>query len=155
MNPLEDGITHINIYSKGATELGRLLSNFAHSPFVYPDLGKFECLEGFWYWHLTGRKYEQFRALNGYESKKLGKTLRDDRIDNEGMSPEDKEIILEAIRCKLRQNRYILNKLAESELPFTHYYWSGDINKPKIQYLPQYSWLTKEFERIRKLMKKN
>lgn len=32
INPLEDGITHINVYSKGATELGRLLTNFAHTP---------------------------------------------------------------------------------------------------------------------------
>lgn len=29
INPDEDGRTHINIYSKGGTELGRLLSNFA------------------------------------------------------------------------------------------------------------------------------
>lgn len=29
-----DGIDHINIYSKGKTELGCLLSNFAFSPFT-------------------------------------------------------------------------------------------------------------------------
>lgn len=39
-NPEEDGITHINIYSKGSTELGRLLSNFAHRKAVLSEAEK-------------------------------------------------------------------------------------------------------------------
>lgn len=31
--PEMDGIDHINVYSKGKTELGKLLSNFARTPF--------------------------------------------------------------------------------------------------------------------------
>lgn len=34
-NPLEDGITHINAYSKSKQEVGRAISNFAYAP--YPN----------------------------------------------------------------------------------------------------------------------
>jgi hypothetical protein len=50
IKPSEDGVTHINVYSRGNTELGRLLSNFAHTPFSHPEFGEFASVEGFWYW---------------------------------------------------------------------------------------------------------
>lgn len=53
-NPDEDGVTHINIYSKGKTELGRWLTNFSYSPFNHPEYGKFLSMEGFWCWVSTG-----------------------------------------------------------------------------------------------------
>jgi hypothetical protein len=43
----DDGITHINIYSKGKTELGRWLSNFTYHPIETED-GKFDSVEGYW-----------------------------------------------------------------------------------------------------------
>ena len=45
-----DGIDHINIYSKGYTKLGRLLSNFTKSEFTHPIYGHFMSVEGFWYY---------------------------------------------------------------------------------------------------------
>jgi hypothetical protein len=45
----QDGINHINIYSKGKTELGRLLTNFARTPIETP-FGHFESGEGYWFW---------------------------------------------------------------------------------------------------------
>ena len=42
IDPKLDGIEHINIYSKGKTELGRLLTNFAQTPFIHPEYGRFE-----------------------------------------------------------------------------------------------------------------
>lgn len=41
--PDNDGITHINLYSKSRTVLGRQLSNFAHSPFKHPKYGELLC----------------------------------------------------------------------------------------------------------------
>ena len=35
--PKDDGITHINIYSQGKTQLGRFLSNFEPSPIETED----------------------------------------------------------------------------------------------------------------------
>jgi hypothetical protein len=45
IKPSEDGVTHINVYSRGNTELGRLLSNFAHTPFSHPEFGEFASVE--------------------------------------------------------------------------------------------------------------
>lgn len=148
-NPNNDGVTHINIYSKGKTELGRSLSSFFDSPFTYDMYGDFRCVEGFWYYYLTGQKYQEFRLMNGYQAKTEGKKLRDDRIDKDGLSDIDREVILEAVRCKLRQNKSIRAQLKNSELPFFHYYnYNG-----KVVDLPQYQWMINEISRIRSLLK--
>lgn len=144
--PLNEGIDHINIYSKSKLELGRALSNFAHTPFTING-DNFESVEGYWYWLKTGEKYEQFKKLFGLAAKIEGKKFA--QIE----CPNFNEKILEAIRCKLRQNKKILTALAESELPLAHYYYFGNIKEPKIYQLSQYQWIIDEFERIRKLMK--
>jgi hypothetical protein len=150
-DPKQDSVSHINIYSKGATQLGRMLSNFYHAPFKCGDYGSFESVEGFWYYYFTGCKHERLRELYGIAAKKAGQTLRDDRIDIGGVTDVDKEVILEAIRCKLRQHKHIRDSLKYSELPFEHYYWWGE--PPVVVNLPQYRWIIDEFERLRKILK--
>lgn len=65
-----DGETHINIYSRGATEIGRWLSNFSYSPIVTED-GSFNSIEGYWYWIQTHN--DSLRSLHGFSAKKIGK----------------------------------------------------------------------------------
>lgn len=36
-SPIDDGVTHINVYSKGRTKLGRDLSNFAAIGIIHPS----------------------------------------------------------------------------------------------------------------------
>ena len=45
-----DGIDHINCYSKGATLLGRMMSNFYKSKFIF-DGKEYYTMEHFWYTH--------------------------------------------------------------------------------------------------------
>lgn len=113
----EDGITHINTWSKGKTELGRLLSNFAYAPFKHPEYGTFNSLEGFWYYISTGEVCDELRMLHGYEAKKRGQQLTDCRDD----IPEFKELIIQATYCKLVDNPEILDMLINSTLPLVHY----------------------------------
>lgn len=165
--PKNDGIDHINVYSGGATELGRLLTNFAHTPFEN-EYGKFESVEGFWYWLKTLlldtawndeqlKKIKNLKTSYGFIAKKIGRELLSDKMneaDKIGLKEEFKEDILEAIRCKLRQNKYICKILKESSLPFAHYYYYGNVDKnPKIYYLPQYQWIIDELELCRKKLK--
>lgn len=152
-SPINDGVDHINIYTKGKTLLGRLLTNLHDCQFTVPDYGTFQSLEGFWYYYLTGCQHEEFKNKRGFDAKKYGKTKRDDRIDKDGLTEEQKSVILEAIRCKLRQNKQILIALAKSELPFAHYYFYGEPENAKIIELPQYGWMIEEFDRLRKLLK--
>ena len=145
--PSEDGVSHINIYSKGATELGRLLSNFAYTPFEHEIYGWFASIEGFWYFAKSGFQHEHMRELHGVTAKSQGKLLEVVEF------PYFKQTILSGIRCKLRQNRRILKLLEESDLPFEHYYYYGDAEVARVIELPQYQWLVDEFERIRSLLR--
>lgn len=145
MNPKEDGVTHINIYSKGATELGKLLSNFSKTPFTHTEHGSFQSVEGYWYWLKSGMCEDKLRVLSGFKAKKFGKTL--DIIPCEDFEKN----IITSIQCKLRQNKYLLKLLIESTLPFEHYYWYGDIDNPKVTNLDKYKWQIDEISRIRKV----
>lgn len=157
-----DGVTHINVYSKGKTELGRQLTNFALSPFVHPDFGKFNSVEGFWYWcgTLGGgfkkadlQRIETLRELHGLKAKELGRELIRGMVWRDPECHPDheyfRELILEGIRCKLRQNRNILTALTNSTLPLKHYYVFGD----KVMEQQKYDWQIVEIDRIRSLMK--
>ena len=152
--PKNDGIDHINIYSKGKTELGRLLTNLAPVSFIHPEHGRFECMEAFWYWYLTGRKHDELKCLNGFQAKKQGQKFRNDREDVGGLTENQKKELLFAIRCKLNQNKHILTLMKNSELPFAHYYFYCNEYNPKIIELPQYGWKIEYFEKVRNYLKK-
>ena len=153
--PKEDGVTHINTYSRGRTELGRLLTNFAHTPFNHTKYGPFESVEGLWYWLKTGKVNNELRELSGFAAKRLGKELENRNKESlvSTDTEEFKEDLLEGIRCKLRQNKDILKKMTETDLPFTHYYWRGDLDSPEIEELPSCRWMMDELERIRDVTK--
>lgn len=146
--PKNDGIDHINIYSKGKTDIGRKLTNFARTPFMFNGL-EFQSVEAAWYFFKTGQKHHQLRSLHGFLAKKEGKLL--DKVEY----PEFNQTILECIRCKFRQNKELLKQFAATTLPLDHYYYFGDEENPKIVRLPQYKWIVDELERIRSLTRKH
>ncbi len=149
--PINEGVDHINVYSKSRLQIGRELSNFHFAPFVHPKDGKFFSVEAYWYWLATGSKHTELTVLSDVTAKTEGKryVAKYGRVE----VPDFNERVLEAIRCKLRQNRAILNRLTETTLPLTHYYYFGDINDPKIVRLPQHMWIIDELTRIRGLMR--
>ena len=146
--PKNDGIDHINVYSKGKTEIGRLLSNFAHTPFVCGGK-KYASVEGFWYYLKTGCRHEHIRNIHGYLAKQEGRKYETVIID------DFESQVLEAIRCKFRQNKELLKQFVETKLPLAHYYWYGEIENPKVYHLPQFQWIINELERIREVTQKH
>lgn len=119
--PAQDGINHINIYSKGKTALGRFLSHFAKHPIVTTD-GEFASVEGYWYWlGSTHPEKERLRFLFGFDAKKVGKELRPIKPE---LTPEFKAKILEANRLKIMSSSF-LEEFIQSDLPFAHYYVFG------------------------------
>lgn len=112
----EDGIDHINIYSRGHTELGQYLSNFAYTPIKTED-GRFNSIEGYWYWLNTHN--DKLRLLYGFKAKSFGKELdKTIIIDEERFQNK----IRNACWIKIHSNEYYLNMFVHSSLPFTHYY---------------------------------
>ncbi len=124
-DPAEDGITHINIYSKSQSDLGRLLSNFAFTPFKHPRHGKFNSIEGYWFWLQSKPSFqrESLRILTGAPAKSLGQKLLAEYKQGD---PEFRSDIAEAISCKTYQHYKIYKALKETALPFTHYYVYGN-----------------------------
>lgn len=159
LSPLNDGVDHINVFSRAKTALGKKLTNFNRNYFVHPKYGKFASVEACWYFRLLlehGIDSEEIKLTYGFAAKELGRKLlpvKDD--DSAGNFSDDfKEDICEAIRCKLRQNKDILKELTYSTLPLVHYYYFGkDEQNAKIITVPQYDWIIEEISRIRQVMR--
>lgn len=144
--PDNDGIDHINIYSKGKTELGRWLSNFAYSPFTHPIDGKFTSIEGYWYWLLAPQhnpNRERLRRLVGFPAKELGRELG---CKDWGNTVEFQDKIKHAIVLKLNTHTPMLEEFLRSTLPLAHYYHYGS----KVVNVPQADWLVEFLEDLRK-----
>lgn len=150
---MDDGVTHINIHSRGKTELGVMLSHFFHSPFTHPYFGPFYSMEGLWY-YLRSRStkdktalpsIERLRYLSGYRAKTAGKQLP------YAWYPDFKEDIMAANYQKIIQTPGLREMMVGSELPFDHYYTFGDGD---MHVTPNnYDWLCKGFEEIRSALK--
>lgn len=140
MNPGEDGITHINIYSKAKTEIGRFLSNFSDCNVKTED-GIFRTVEGYWYW--LSCKDERFRMTNGFQSKKLGRELR---APDWVKDPDFYRKIGMAITIKIISDREMSWKLVETgSLPLYHYYVYGG----KIVMVKEGLWMINLIDHIR------
>lgn len=145
--PQNDGVTHINIFSKGKTELGRRLSHFDKSPFIHPYFGPFNSMEGFWYYIRAVKPDDKLRMLIGHEAKFYGRELESRFL------PNFQTIIMDANYQKIMQNPEIKDLMIESTLPFDHYYTFGSYNAIKQVRLQQFSWLVEGFEQIRRKLK--
>lgn len=136
LNPLYDGITHINVYSRGMTQLGRDLTNFSKRPIEHPVYGHFDSLEGYWYWLGTGKRHSVLRRVWGYRAKALGKSFS--RVEN----PTFKSDFIEGLKLKLAQHPDLRDALLATELPLTHYYFYGDPSNCKVVDAKQAAWVT-------------
>ena len=145
IDPKQDGISHVNIYSQGKTPLGQMLSNFYHFKSVTKD-GDFQSVEGYWYWLGIEdcKEKEVLRNLYGYNAKKIGNELKSrfkQRIDDDF---ENK--ILGAIWYKVKRNKSLFTENIR-ELPFEHYYnFGGKIKNVRSKYL----WMIDGIEKMRK-----
>lgn len=141
--PLEDGATHINVYSGGNTKIGRWLSNFQYAPFNHPEHGNFDSVEGYWYWLKTGTKHDELRTIFGFEAKKLGKTFE---VVNH---PYFRSNVCQAIFSKIMTNEKAKEKIKETTLPFVHYYYFGNMHEAKVKLVPTADWQMQFLERVR------
>jgi hypothetical protein len=143
-DPREEGITHINIYSKSNSTIGRVLSNWIPCT-IETSIGEFRSIEGLIYY--LGSFVEQLRGMVGYDAKKFG-----EKCDRGIRLPEDifRRIIIEGMESKLEHiNRNILKEFINSDLPLTHYYcYDG-----KVVEIPKWQWQVEEWEKIRKRLR--
>ena len=124
--PLEE--QPLNVYSRDPEELGRLLSNFAVTPFVL-DGKAYASIEGFYaaikYWE-NPKEQKRVARLSGSEAKNASKKCIPDVIVYGGKSmlrgsPEHHDLIKAAIRAKLQYHPDIAERFRRSKpRPITH-----------------------------------
>ena len=146
----QDGISHINIYSQGRTDLGRMLSNFAMFQIQTKD-GVFQSVEGYWHWLGIEDCMEKkkLRILYGYDAKKYGTDLKlhkQPRFDNDFESK-----ILHAIWYKVRRNQHLFLPQYQT-LPFEHYYVFGGKTIKDVK--KKYLWMINGIDKMRNYIKK-
>jgi len=157
----EDGITHINIYTKAKTELGKLLTNLSNISIEVEyneKILKFKSLEGWWYFlkikDLKNKECFELCDLSGFDCKTFGqkelKELEEKQLNNTDFFIDN---ILKSIRYKIFNSK-IKDLLKQSSLPFTHYYYYGNENNFKVIDLTPNNWILEEIEKIRKELKK-
>ena len=139
LDPFDDGVTHINVYSMGRTRLGRRASHFANAPFHHPQYGFFAGMESFWYWYKTGMRHGELRTLIGHDAKIAGRRL-------EAIHTDDFEQTI----CKATYYRFLahpddLELLKDSTLPLVHYYMFNSMVKP----VPNMDWIVENLESLR------
>lgn len=143
-NPENDGIDHINVYSKGRTTLGRKLSNFAHVIFYHPQHGVFASVEAYWYWLGTGMKHNGLRRLYGASAKSAGIRELPVKMPDE----EFRKHICDALTLKVAQNHDLALMFAKSELPLRHYYAYGT-TKPAVHEDKKHQWQLDHLQYLR------
>lgn len=141
----DDGVTHINIWSKAKTELGQALSNFAHTPFTHPEFGMFASMEALWYWLSTGRTHNELRRLYGMSAKSYGSKLARVEMDE----AEFRKIICDAFRCKLDQHPKLKEAFTRSTLPLEHYFVYGRNMETIVDQRKKHGWQTDYLEQLR------
>lgn len=150
-DPKRDGIDHINVYSKGATQLGQDLSNFAHVPFEHPDHGFFASMEAYWYWLSTGKQHDNLRRLYKATAKAAG--IRLPKVE---MDPElFRSLICDGLKLKIMQNRKLRDELKKSHLPFRHYFFYGSAPNWVIKEKADHRYQMECLESIRKALQQN
>lgn len=114
--PDTDGVTHINIYSDGKTQLGRFLSHFAPAKVSHPVYGEFPTMENFWHYVKHGAKVPEFRTLSPYIVKNRSKQYT-------VHAPNDFDDMIRAMnKQKIESRPKALKAFIECDLPFDHYY---------------------------------
>ena len=142
-----DGITHINIYSKSKTILGRSLSHFSEFGFCV-DNNQFRTLEGYFYYNLLSIHFNEKNIIpsafkqfllnsKGSDVKKTmkiffkenSKEIDFKKLKTIKQSQEFKSKILKGLEERLKQNKELEDLLFKNDLDFEHYYVFEKENK--------------------------
>ena len=130
--PEDDGVNHVNVYSRGATTLGRSLSNLSECNIEHPYFGHFRTLEGLWFYMKTGMKDDQFRIVKGLVARDTGKNMPSSHY------PLFNKMFKLGMLEKLERNPQLQQQLLDNELPLAHYYQYG--GGKKVIQLDRHKW---------------
>lgn len=113
-HPSNDGITHINIYYTGKSDIGRHIAS-NNGGFNVNKLGRFQSINGFLL-YIAHYQDDKYRYMKESDAGKLVRML------NVGIDHNTRELLKDAYYSILNQNKSILNSFIESTAPFKCYF---------------------------------
>ena len=148
INPLMDGMDHININYSAKTQLGKFLSGTSYSPIATED-GMFYSVLGYWYWLITGKKSNEIKKMYGVGVLEYGNLL----LKTLGVRevPDLKDKIQRAIKTKINTNTKYRELLLYNTLPLKMYSTEGTLGQEFAKETSQYQWVVDYIEKYRKI----
>lgn len=138
----QDGKSHVNIFTRGKTKLGRDLSNFHECNIEHPFYGRFRTLEGLWHFLKTGCKDDMYRLLNGHDARKRGQAAESTHY------PLFTKMFKLGMVEKLAKNKDLQKALMDNNLPLVHYYtYGGAVHVPQ-----RHEWQIEFWETMREAL---
>lgn len=143
-----DGVDHICIDRKAATELGRALSTGADINWSHPVLGFFRSLDNLWYFLSVGKPHDALRRLQRREAIEFA------RNECGGLAyyPNIEAVFLDSIYRYLKSKKHLVEKLTTCDLPFDIYYTNlGGIRSRRVTNL----WMIDGYYEIQAALREN
>ena len=137
-----DGEHHININDKAATTLGKALCHTSNLDFIHSVYGKFNSMEGFWFYIRSQSGDDSLRKLNAIAANKFGKNLAIKQVKDFRL------IIAEANWQKIKAYPLLKEELKALTLPLDSYYVHNQEYNIRIR-LSNSLWIVAIFHEIR------
>lgn len=120
----DEGVTHINAYSKSTLVTGRILSNFYPFYFRTEQDGEFASIEAYWHYLqlYDCEEREAIRKLTGYKALELFRSVDSAYVHEKPADFQKK--IARAVFMKMQAHKDIFIPAYEN-LPVVHYYVYG------------------------------
>ncbi len=123
LDPKNDGITHINIYTKGKTDIGRVMTNMYHEDIEIDGI-TFPSIETYWHWLGVKSEYkDKIKNLSGFLAQKQGRIYKKEYGRDTSLSEEEfNKKIYDAIVLKGKKHLDLFKSLDKNNTLFVHYY---------------------------------
>ena len=143
-----DGVDHICIDRKAATELGRALSTGTDINWSHPVLGFFRSLDNLWYFLSVGKPHDALRRLQRREAIEFARSECGGLADY----PNIEAVFLDSIYRYLKSKKHLVEKLTTCDLPFDIYYTNlGGIRSRRVTNL----WMIDGYYEIQAALREN
>ena len=143
-----DGVDHICIDRKAATELGRALSTGTDINWSHPVLGFFRSLDNLWYFLSVGKPHDALRRMQRREAIEFA------RNECGGLAyyPNIEAVFLDSIYRYLKSKKHLVERMTTCDLPFDIYYTNlGGIRSRRVTNL----WMIDGYYEIQAALREN
>lgn len=143
----QDGEDHINIWERGATDIGRFLTHNSNFHFTHNLFGRFANMECFWHYIQSDERDDRVRTLTGQQLKNFAKKMTQIRVQN------FRAIIMDSNYQRIMKYPAVVQSMRDTTLPFDCYY----VDKAtKLRTRPSFfNWFVMGMEEIRSAIKDN